>query len=633
MARWDPTWIEELRDRNDIVAVISETVPLKQQGRNWIGRCPFHDDRTPSFSVSPDKQMYYCFGCQAGGDVFSFIMQKDHCSFPEAVATLARRVGMALPAAAGYDEASERRWRQRQALYRAHELAARFFEAALRHEKWGAKARRYLQERGISEETQKIYRLGYALPKWNALMNKLNERGVTTETLVRSGLCTNKQGRTFDRFRDRLMFPITDVQGRVIAFGGRAFDGGEPKYLNSPETELFHKRKVWYGLHQARPHLNKDKPAIVVEGYFDVITCHQAGIREAIASLGTALSPEQVNELSRFAREAVIAYDGDAAGAQATQRGLQLFEQQDRVVRVCELPEGMDPDEWIRQSGPEPFRRAIESALPLFEAILERACRQYDITTVQGRYQVMQEMIPVMLNERQPVKLAAQRQALAERLGFEEQDIIAQMEQFDRKTPRSGRSLHIIRQHRNNNSVMSPETSTLQAHLGIEHGDVQAEEELLRLLTMHPEWVEDIRQKLGAHDFSQGALRTLAEVMLRSSTVDTKEDWFDHVRWRLAETGDVEALQRFAELAMEERDYENPRRVLEDCLNRLVDLRRIRKRIQELRLELRRMEQEGQQVSLELLTEYQECLRALKSGESRHDRYSGIVLGKGGKYE
>ena len=622
MARWDPAWLEELRDRNDILSVISETVPLKQQGRNWAGRCPFHDDRTPSFTVSPDKQMFYCFGCQTGGDVITFVMKRDHLSFPEAVAFLARRAGMPMPEDGSNNAAAEQKWREREKNLRVLELATRFFEAALAHEHWGKTARAYLRERGISAEIQKTFRLGYAPPGWRSLTDSLLQRGVEERRLIACGLVNQKNNRIYDRFRDRLMFPIFDLRGRVIAFGGRVLGKGEPKYLNSPETDVFHKRKVWYGLHQARRFIGPNKPAVVMEGYFDVVTAHQSGIGEAVASLGTSLTPEQVKELCRFSKEVIIAYDGDAAGALATLKGLSLFDRHECLVRVADLPAGMDPDDLIRKQGAESLRQKLANALPLFEYRLSQARKRFDVSTVEGRYQVLQEMMPVLLNEKQPVKLAAQRQALAERLGFEESVIQAEIQRFRKKTSENDQSLHIIAKPRNNNSVMSPKTSTLTTLSGVEQGDLQAEEELLRLLIGHPSWVDDVRQHLLASDFSQGAHRTLAEIMLKLRVGDNPSDWFEEVRKQVAESGDALAVQLLAALSLDERIYKYPRRVLEDCLSWLVDRRRLRKRIRELKTTIRLYENEGKPIDKDLLAEYQECLRQLKSGAARQASFS-----------
>lgn len=350
--------LERIRERTDIAALIGEYVQLKKQGKNYIGLCPFHEERTPSFTVSPHKQMFYCFGCQAGGSVFNFLMLKEDIPFAEAVRVLARRAGITLPE----DDTPEARRKEgeRAALLRAMELAARYFCARLA-DGAGETARGYLERRGLDAATVDAWRLGYAPTGWRGLSDALAGRGVPASALEKSGLSgrsTAGEG-LYDRFRDRLMFPIADRRGRVIAFGGRALDDKtQPKYLNSPETPLFSKRRALYGFDRAREAIARRGEAVVVEGYLDLIAAHRAGVDWAVASLGTALSQEQAMEVSRLADNVVIAYDADSAGSQATLRGLEMFQRLGARVRVAELPAGEDPDSVFRARGAAGTRRA-----------------------------------------------------------------------------------------------------------------------------------------------------------------------------------------------------------------------------------------------------------------------------------
>ena len=301
-------FIDDLRSRFDIVSVISQYVQLKKRGRNYFGLCPFHDEKTPSFSVSQEKQIFHCFGCGEGGDVFTFLMKIEGLAFPDAVRELADRAGVPLPQKKSARSGQEK-YRERLAEIMA--LANRFFQYNLQ-QPGGRAALKYLQQkRGLSTQTIKDFALGFAPDSWDALKSLLTSKGYKEREIKAAGLLSQTRQNTYDRFRNRVIFPVFDRRGRLVAFGGRALDGSQPKYLNSPETVLFNKSRILYALHLAREAIRKNKRAVIFEGYMDVITAHQAGIKEAVASLGTSLTVEQARLLRNQAEEVIIVYDAD----------------------------------------------------------------------------------------------------------------------------------------------------------------------------------------------------------------------------------------------------------------------------------------------------------------------------------
>ncbi len=389
MGRLSAEAIDQIRAAVDIVEVVSDYVRLERSGRGWKGLCPFHNERTPSFHVDPDKQLFYCFGCHAGGNVFHFVSRIEGVPFGEAVRRLAERQGLSVT---GLEETpeEERRRRRQEALRLANEVAVRFYRHSL-HGPVGEEARRYLAQRGLSAEVVERFELGYAPPGWENLARELVRQGIPAEVGVAAGLLVpGKEGRPYDRFRHRVMFPIRDAEGRAVGFGGRSLDGTEPKYLNTGETALFQKGRLLYGLHRAREPIRRGGRALVVEGYVDVISLAQHGVDWAVAPLGTALTGEQVRLLARFAREVILAFDGDRAGTSAAERSLDVVAAAGLTVRVLLLPDGHDPDTYVQEAGAEGFLQLLERALPLMEFRLQRALATGDLRTAEGRLKVVQ---------------------------------------------------------------------------------------------------------------------------------------------------------------------------------------------------------------------------------------------------
>lgn len=379
-------FLEELRARVPLVEVIGRHVKLIRRGREWTGLCPFHNEKTPSFTVNEDKGFYHCFGCQAHGSVFDFVMQREGLSFPEAVERLAAEVGMQVPARSPEAEAQDK---VRASLYDAMAFAAEWFQGRLAAGA-GRHAREYLSGRGLSDETIEEFRLGYAPQNRTALKEALLARKFSEQQLIDAGLVISPEGGgdTFDRFRNRVMFPITDPRGRVVAFGGRALDDAPAKYLNSPETPLFHKGRLLYNLGRARPAVRDEGTVIVAEGYMDVIALHQAGFANAVAPLGTAVTEDQLGLLWRLAPEPILCFDGDKAGWNAAGRAADRALPHLRSgysLRFALLPTGEDPDSLVRKQGAAAFRQLLSEATPLSDLLWQMSMQDRDLDTPERR--------------------------------------------------------------------------------------------------------------------------------------------------------------------------------------------------------------------------------------------------------
>ena len=382
-------FIDDLLARVDVVEIVGERVQLKKAGRNHAGLCPFHQEKTPSFTVSADKQFYHCFGCGAHGNALRFLMEYDNLPFPEAVEQLASRLGLEVPREGADDPRAQARERKRQEGVNLLELSASFFRERLKMPE-GQAARHYLAERGLSLEVQTAFGIGYAPDEWESLKRHLSAREIPEAVQIEYGLLVHREesGRTYDRFRDRVMFPIRDVRGRTIAFGGRVLGDAKPKYLNSPETPVFHKGRELYGLFEARQANTRLERLVIVEGYMDVVALAQFGIRNAVATLGTSTSEDHLSRLFRMVDEVVFCFDGDRAGRQAASRALEAVLPlmiDGRQARFLFLPEGDDPDTLVRREGAEAFVDRITCASPLSEFLFDQAAQGRDLARIEDR--------------------------------------------------------------------------------------------------------------------------------------------------------------------------------------------------------------------------------------------------------
>ena len=392
--RFPQTFIDDLRRQADIVRIVQDYVSLKKKGANWMACCPFHKEKTASFSVSPAKDIFYCFGCQKGGSVFNFVMEIERVAFPDAIKIVAEKSGVPLPRLVD-DSRFEAHKRESDTVIELNQWALVWWEDQLKS-KSGQAAREYLKGRGITEETIQTFRLGFAPDSWEALSTHLRQKGATQEQLERSGLVVKKdEGGSYDRFRGRLMFPVIDAQGRPIAFGGRTLEPeGEPKYLNSPETPAYTKGRHLFGLNLTRDDIRRNGFAILVEGYLDLIVPYQFGVRNMVASLGTALTPEQVKLIARFARKVVVNYDGDRAGVQAAKRAIETILAEDLEVKVLVLPDNADPDDFIREYGVTEYQKRRGEAQPHIQFVIDQAVRDRNLHSPSDKAAAVEETLP-----------------------------------------------------------------------------------------------------------------------------------------------------------------------------------------------------------------------------------------------
>lgn len=407
--------IEEIKGRADIVEVISDYVSLKKAGANYMGLCPFHQEKAPSFAVSQEKQLFHCFGCGIGGNVFTFLMRYEQVSFVEAARMLAQRYGVQIP-----DTRAQARDQRREVLRQIVALAHEFYRHQLRGGKDGEVARGYLAHRGISEEVWEAYGVGYAPPRWDALVAHLKAKGVNMREAEAIGLIIPKKGGWYDRFRGRIIFPIFDLRDRVIAFGARAIaDGGEPKYLNSPDSPLFHKGGGFYGLNVARKEIQlAGGKVFIVEGYFDLLSMAQRGVRNVVATLGTALTAEQVRLAKRFGNDFYLLFDPDEAGTKAAIRAVGFFIDQDTFPTVIPLPPGEDPDAYFQKGGD--IEALWAKGVPGVEFVMEQVLARYELNGVDGKAEAIKAVIPFVLKIRDGVRRELYLKRLADRTGVAE---------------------------------------------------------------------------------------------------------------------------------------------------------------------------------------------------------------------
>jgi DNA primase len=419
MGRIPDETIQAIRDRVDLVELIGRYVALRPAGRSHKGLCPFHDERTPSFNVNAERQIFHCFGCGVGGNAFTFLMRQENLTFPEAARELAREVGIEIreddPTEAGLSER----------IRAANELAQSFYRGELSSPR-AAAAREYLARRGVDAATAERFGIGFAPDRWDGLVDRLRRANVPGELAARAGLLAERaRGGHYDRLRNRVTFPIRDARGRILGFGGRALGPDqEPKYLNGPESPIYHKREVLFGLPAALDPIRRSGRAVIVEGYFDVVALHRAGVGEGLATCGTALTPEHARELRRRTGEVVLLFDGDDAGQRAARAALEVLLPVGLRVRHASLPAGEDPDSLLAHAGPEALRRAVDAALPALEAAIGRACAR-GLATPWERADAVRDVAPLLVSITDPVERGEFARLLALRASVREEDVAA----------------------------------------------------------------------------------------------------------------------------------------------------------------------------------------------------------------
>ncbi|MFQ5996869.1 MAG: DNA primase, partial [Dehalococcoidales bacterium] len=415
--------IDEVKQRTDIVDVVGQYVALKKAGRNLVGLCPFHSEKHPSFFIYPEQQSWHCFGCNSGGDVLSFVMKKESMDFGEALRLLAQRTGVAIPSRLEREEGKG----EKERLYKVNEVAAQYFHNLLLNSPEGEKARSYVASRGFSAKTVADFQLGFSLNSWDALKQYLLERGYTESELLTAGLVVEAEnGKTHDRFRNKLMFPILDIRGRVIGFGSRVLDDSLPKYINSPQTPTFDKSSSLYAINLAAANIRQQDTAVIVEGYMDVITAHQNGFNNVVASMGTSVTEKQVSSLKRLTRNIVLALDADVAGAEAMLRGVSYENILEAEVRVITLSEGKDPDDVIKENR-ETWQKLLIEALPIMDYTFNIVTAKLDLTTARDKSQAVKELGPIINGMKDSVRKAHYIQKLARLVKINERNIEAEL--------------------------------------------------------------------------------------------------------------------------------------------------------------------------------------------------------------
>ncbi len=520
--------VEAVRAAADLVEVVSGYVALKKSGARWRGLCPFHSEKTPSFYVDADKQLYYCFGCSSGGDVFKFLMQYEKLDFPEALRSLAGRYNVPLPAARGAESG------ERQKVIAVNRQALTFFREQLTGPV-GEPARRYLASRGIHREVAERFLLGYAPEGWSGIKDYLGRgagpaREQREALSVAAGLLARKEetGRTYDRFRDRVIFPIVNLADEVIGFGGRVLGQGEPKYLNSPDTAAFSKGDNLYALPHARESMRREGFAVLVEGYMDAIALQTAGVGQAVATLGTGFTSGHVRLLKRFTGQVVVNFDPDAAGRRATRRSLETLLENGFEVRVVALPTGKDPDVYVRTEGAEAYRQRLQEALPYIEYLAREVAGRVDLGRAQGKVQALNEVLPFLARLDNPVLRSAQVEMLATVFGIEDRLVLQELKDAVRErrkavgeAPRSGA-------------------------LGTRRAESEAESSLVRALLDDAEVRSALLPQIEDDDLPPGRVLEIIRVV-RGLTDEGAEVTYPRVGERLGEQA-REALTRIAAL-------------------------------------------------------------------------------------
>ena len=583
--KFPQTFIDEVRSAADIVTVISDSVSLKKSGAKYKGLCPFHGEKTPSFSVDKDKGFFHCFGCGVGGDVFKFVELQEKVGFGEAVRMLAGRFGIPIPEMEGGGEQRESA-AEREALIKMHEVALAYFREQLASPA-GAKWRDYLlNDRGLTQETIDQLQIGWAPPSRDALRQRLLKAGFNATQLVTSGLISRRDdGAEIDRFRNRLMIPIARDTGTVIAFGGRALEADQqPKYLNSPETPIYVKSRTLYGLNLTKNHLRKGNFALIVEGYFDFAQVHQAGGLPVIATCGTALTSQQAQMLRRFTSKAVLCYDADRAGQTAAERSSELLVAENFDVNVMQLPGGEDPDTFIQKQGREAFVAQLKKSRPYLEFLLDRAATEHDVTRDDSRREFLRRMLGVASRIPDP----AVRDQFADRLAHKARVTEDVVRAEIRKAAAARKT-----------DLPAERVPTLQGHIR------KAEKGLIWTLVHHPEAAVAALGQLEADDLkglsTENLLRTARDLDVRAEDVPTA----------LMERLSTQEAELLASVAAEP----SPPAVLPDLCVVALKYVRLERKLAEVQRELNRLQNVGDTgpALMDLLHQKQQMIRALEA--------------------
>lgn len=592
---------EEIRSRNRLEDLVGTYLTLKRSGKSLTGLCPFHNEKTPSFSVSPDKQLYYCFGCGASGDVFDFVMQYERLDFVEAAKRLAERAGIVLDT--GDESSSDRKRRQeRETLLEINRIVSRYFRYRLLKSRLAAAARDYLSSRSVTAESSERFFLGYAVDRWDDLYRVLHKRGISEDSMVLSGLVKRGKKSAYDVFRDRIMFPIRDAGGRVLGFGGRALPGKsdeQPKYMNSQETPAFSKRRILYGIDVARDSIRRLGRAVIVEGYMDVITCHQYGFTNVVASLGTALTRDQAQLLARYAPEVVILYDADVAGQDATLRGLQLLRNEGLRVKVVTLEEGEDPDSFLRARGASKLKTLLESAKNLTEYRIDSVVKSTDLRDASLKAEASKQCIAILVEIRDPIERLEYSKYAAYQLMVDEDVFLREVDAASRRGRLAWDTLPKTRYTKQVKSAgqagpgISGATEPPRvpgAEQALAEKLTKAELLLLSMVLDNPDLTVLVNDRLCKESFSHESAYRIYQLISECAGRVHGEQLHTCL---LAKVDDEAEKQLIHRLSVDAGGIvSDPKRAVVDCALSMEDARLGRK-IAELELDLRESEKEG----------------------------------------
>ncbi len=558
--------VSEIRDRASILEVVSDYVTLKKAGKNYKGLCPFHSEKTPSFMVNEEKQIFHCFGCGEGGDVFTFLMKVGHFSFPQAVEELAKRYGVKLPR---YESSAQKKEiAKRELLFQINQMAMEYFHDILTRRKEGEKARKYLSQRGIGEEVINEHQLGYSLDRWDGLVGYLRQKKVSLEMALELGLVHSRKGEGwYDAFRGRIMFPIFDLHQKVVGFGGRVIGAGEPKYINSSESSIYHKGEILYGLQIARRHVSEKDCVIIVEGYFDLLTLHQHGLKYSVATLGTALTTQHIRTLKRYSKNLITIFDPDPAGIQATIRSIPLFLEEEVMGRAIILPDGEDPDTFLRRGNLKEFEKRLGEALPLIDFYFEWLMKTHDVNSIEGKVKIAKEGASLISKIPEGIRRELYIKLLAEKLDLKESFIYEMLQQKGR----DGRG-HGIEGER----------------LVLKKDFPKAEEMLVRLMIHYPELIPTISNEGILFEFESPFLKKIAlgleDIYKKRGRLDLTEalaSFSEEIRGKLCEYA----------LKTEGLKEGDEGRILRDCIKN-IHQRKLKRDEMELLKKIKELERE-----------------------------------------
>lgn len=580
--------IEKIKQENDIVDIISETVKLKRAGRNYMGLCPFHNDKSPSLSVSPDKQIYKCFSCGEAGNVFTFVMKQKNLSFIEAVKYLADKANIPIE----FEDSKQKVVnRKKDILYKINVEAARYFFANLSNNK---KASEYFFNRGIKNSTIRKFGLGYAKDGWSNIIYYLKRKGFKEELLLEAGLAIKNEnkGTIYDRFRNRVMFPVFDVKGRVIGFGGRVFDDSKPKYLNSPETIIFQKRTNLYGLNFAIKNNIADRTLIMVEGYMDCISLHQYDITNVVASLGTALTVNQARLIKRYADKVIISYDADVAGQNATLRGLEILKGAGLDVRVLIIPEGKDPDEFVRVNGKESFLKLVNNAISLIDYRIKRAAEGINFKDKEMIIRYVKDVAKILSNV-DSLERDIYIKKVSEETSLREESI------YD--------FINKVKSNKDDQDMNKKEY--IRTELYLEPAFSKAEKTILKLM-MNKEYFDQIIKDINSKDLYLNSHIKIFEYIEEGIKNNTSnlENYIE------SRCDDVETSKEFVKIReMKIFETEDEKKLIKDCISKIKTYR-LSKRLETLKKEQKNLERQGRiEESIKLAAEFNELSKKIKN--------------------